>query len=189
MSAHFLTFNKENYLKRLPGQDIFSAQNFSSYIFITYTCKYHVFNCFFCIIRNIFLSTFTFKNSSEIKSFCLTSDTGCKISERFIEILIQAYQFCSFDTSCYFYDCYLLHQFSCITFRLSHQLRIICCHEITKFVMRTLKQLCACILAAYVRTKFECLPPANESKPCFLANPLVHSWPNQLKFIWHCYTF
>ena len=54
--------------------------------------------------------------------------------------------------------------------------------------MLTVKQLYACILAAYVRTNFECLPPANESKPGFLAESvevhlvLVHFLMNQNSF-------
>ena len=78
-------------------------------------------------------------------------------------------------TNYYFYDCYWLQQFSYIFFWFSHQPRIICQHEITEFVMRPLKQLYACNLATNVWSNFECLPPANESKPCFLAESVkVH---------------
>ena len=97
-----------------------------------------------------FLSTFTLNNCSEFTNCCLFHNTECKCSEKFIVVLMQAYHFCFCNTNGNFYDRYWLHQFSYILFWYSHQPRVICQQEITKFVMRTLKQLYACILAVYV---------------------------------------
>ena len=135
--------------------------NFSSYIFVTYTCKHPVFNYFFCI--NCYILIFAFTNCSKIRSFWHTLNRGCKCSKKFIVALIKAHHFCSYDTNCNFYCCYWLHQMSYIFFWFICQPRIICLIEITKFVMCTLKQLYDCILAAYVWTSFECLLPRNES--------------------------
>ena len=158
-------------------------------MFITYTCKYNVFNCFFCITCNILLSAFTLAIVIKLQISALLW-IRCKCYENFILVFMQAHQICSFDTNCNFCDCHWLHQFSYIFFRFSHQPRIICQHETTKFVIpRTVVCLhsgCLCLSQFWMLPTFEWKqvmflgwsdsPLLTESVEVHLA--LIHFWMN-----------